>query len=124
MWIKSHLRRARDQSRVRNQRACHCGWRGEGLPEANIRNVEHFEIIPELKHGSLNLKQMRAGMQLGDLSPIGQPVDQPQVVTVEVAAPNGLTPVLTKQITAVAAGQLEHVFELTDRLVRGEVDVY
>lgn len=58
------------------------------------------------------------------LSTIGQPIDQPQVITVEVAAPKGLTPVLTKQITAVAAGQLEHVFELTERLVRGEVEVY
>lgn len=58
------------------------------------------------------------------LSTIGQPIDQPQVILVDVAASRGLTFELRERVTVVAAAQLEAIGELTQRLARGELKVY
>lgn len=63
-----------------------------------------------------------AGVQM--LSTIGRPIDQPQVILIEVAAAQGVSHSLQQQVTKTAAAQMDAIAELTRRLVRGELDVY
>ncbi len=69
--------------------------------------------LPEISESSVQL-----------LSTIGQPIDQPQVILVDIAAPQGLSPELRERVTVVAAAQFEAIGELTQRLARGELEVY
>lgn len=58
------------------------------------------------------------------LSRIGEPLDQPQMVSVELNTGGGLCQALQEKVAAVVNQRLTHVDDLTEQLVRGAVPVY
>jgi S-adenosylmethionine synthetase len=58
------------------------------------------------------------------LSTIGQPIDQPQMVLVEIAATIELTPGIRELVARVANGWLDRVDEVAADLVHGRIAVY
>jgi S-adenosylmethionine synthetase len=63
-----------------------------------------------------------ANVQL--LSRIGQPIDRPQMVVVELAAEGGVTQRLQDRVAEIANGLFDRIAELTDRLARGDIPLY
>jgi S-adenosylmethionine synthetase len=58
------------------------------------------------------------------LSRIGEPLDRPQVVSVELCANGDITQTLQNKVAAVVTDGLARAADLTDRLARGAIPVY
>lgn len=58
------------------------------------------------------------------LSAIGKPITQPQLVAIEIATDNRPAPAVSGKIRKLVRSQLEHVGQISEKLVRAELRVF
>lgn len=69
--------------------------------------------VPEVQQATVKIVSM-----------IGRPLDQPQVVAVDVSLSSEASPALLNRIRAVVCGQFDGIDELTRQIIYGEIPVY